>query len=79
MKPDTLTNLNTWNYRNPYRFLGKLVEILSRLIARETESSRGKGMSEKANALGNARNRGSKFALHRKMADFRQVFNDKSK
>jgi len=35
-------------------------------------------MLEKANALGNARDRGSKFASHRKMADFQQVLNDKS-
>jgi len=36
-------------------------------------------MLEKANALGNARDRGSNFALHRKVADFQLVFNDKPK
>jgi hypothetical protein len=36
-------------------------------------------MPEKAKVKGNALNRGSKFASHRKVADFWRVFSDKSK
>jgi hypothetical protein len=36
-------------------------------------------MLEKAKAPGNAGDRGSKFALRGKTADFQLVFNDKSK
>jgi hypothetical protein len=36
-------------------------------------------MPEKAQVKGNAWNRGSKFASHRKVADFWWVFNDKSR
>jgi hypothetical protein len=32
-------------------------------------------MLEKANALGNAGDSGSKYAAHRKVADFQRVFN----
>jgi hypothetical protein len=36
-------------------------------------------MLEKANASGNAEDRGSNFASHPKVADFQQVFTDKPK
>jgi len=58
--------------------LGK-VENPSRSTARKTELLRGKRMPEKAKVMGNAVNRGSKFALHRKVANFWWVFSDKSK